>query len=130
MSDQSLLKLNPNSFIKYLKEENISRFYFIYDKESKKIKTSHNALKEIAQYIEKDVRDFEEHEGIFIQLSSKYNTLLGAFIHRTNRGQAAGGVRYWGYDSMENYLQDGMRLAKGMTHKNALADFGGAAVKV
>jgi leucine dehydrogenase len=68
-----------------------------------------------------DQRDFHEHEGIFIQLSSKYDTLLGAFVHRTNRGQAAGGVRYWSYDTMEDYLRDGLRLGMGMTHKNALA---------
>ncbi|MEN8194373.1 MAG: Glu/Leu/Phe/Val dehydrogenase dimerization domain-containing protein, partial [Bacteroidota bacterium] len=65
--------------------------------------------------------DFEEHEGLFVQLSSKFDTLLGAFVHRTNRGQAAGGVRYWSYEDMEDYLRDGLRLAKGMTHKNALA---------
>jgi glutamate dehydrogenase/leucine dehydrogenase len=47
--------------------------------------------------------------------------LQGAFVHRTNRGQAAGGVRYWHYDTMEDYLRDGLRLAKGMTRKNALA---------
>jgi len=121
MSDQSLLKLFPNDFIKFLKKEKISRFYFVYDKKSKKVKASHPVLTEIAQFIEDDNRDFEEHEGVFVQLSSKYDTLLGAFIHRTNRGQAAGGVRYWSYENMENYIRDGLRLAKGMTHKNALA---------
>ena len=121
MSDQSLLKLIPNDFIKYLKKEKISRFYFVFDKKSKKVKSSHSALNEITQFLENDKRDFEEHEGLFIQLSSKYDILLGAFIHRTNRGQAAGGVRYWSYDNIEKYLRDGMRLAKGMTHKNALA---------
>ena len=47
--------------------------------------------------------------------------LLGAFVHRTNRGQAAGGVRYWNYDSIEDYFRDGLRLGAGMTFKNALA---------
>ena len=121
MSDQSLLKLTPNDFIKYLKKEKISRFYFVYNKENKKVKSSHSVLNEIAQFIENDKRDFEEHEGVFVQLNSQYDILLGAFIHRTNRGQAAGGVRYWSYDNIENYLRDGLRLAKGMTHKNALA---------
>ncbi len=121
MSGNSLLELTPLDFIKFLKKEKISKFYFVYDEENKKVKTSHDALNEIAQFIENDKRDFEEHEGIFVQLSSKYDTLLGAFVHRTNRGQAAGGVRYWDYNNMEEYLRDGMRLAKGMTHKNALA---------
>jgi leucine dehydrogenase len=47
--------------------------------------------------------------------------LLGAFIYRTNRGQAAGGVRYWIYDTIEDYFRDGLRLGAGMTFKNALA---------
>lgn len=121
MLDQNLLKLTMSDLIRFLKEENISRFYFFFDKENRKVKTSHPALQKIAQLIENDGRDFEEHEGVFIQLSSKCDTLLGAFIHRTNRGQAAGGVRYWSYDNLEDYLRDGLRLAKGMTQKNALA---------
>jgi len=121
MSEKRLLELTPVEFTKFLKEEKIHRFYFVYDKETRKVKTSHPVLQEIARFIENDKRDFEEHEGIFVQLSSEYDTLLGAFVHRTNRGQAAGGVRYWDYDNMEDYLRDGMRLAKGMTHKNALA---------
>ena len=61
------------------------------------------------------------HEGLFFQVTKDYDTLQGAFVHRTNRGQAAGGVRYWSYPNIEDYLRDGLRLAKGMTHKNALA---------
>ncbi|VAX20444.1 Branched-chain amino acid dehydrogenase [deaminating] [hydrothermal vent metagenome] len=121
MSEKKLLQLTPTEFVRFLNDEKISRFYFVYDKENRKVKTSHHALQEIAEFLENDKRDFEEHEGIFVQLSLKYDTLLGAFVHRTNRGQAAGGVRYWDYDNMEDYLRDGMRLAKGMTHKNALA---------
>ena len=68
-----------------------------------------------------DTRDFIGHEGMFFQVSRKYDTLQGAFVHRTCRGQAAGGVRYWTYDTMEEYLRDGMRLGIGMTRKNALA---------
>jgi glutamate dehydrogenase/leucine dehydrogenase len=47
--------------------------------------------------------------------------LQSAVIHRTCRGQAAGGVRYWKYDTAGDFLRDGLRLARGMTHKNALA---------
>jgi len=121
MSRKTPLKMPLTKFIEFLKREKIYRFYFVYDKENRRVKASHTGLNEIAQFIENDKRDFEEHEGVFIQLSLEYDVLHGAFIHRTNRGQAAGGVRYWSYDNIENYLQDGMRLAKGMTHKNALA---------
>ncbi|RKY93635.1 MAG: leucine dehydrogenase [Ignavibacteriae bacterium] len=58
---------------------------------------------------------------MFFQVSKKYEILLGAFVHRTNRGQAAGGVRFWKYDNIESYFRDGLRLAAGMTFKNALA---------
>jgi len=58
---------------------------------------------------------------MFFKISDKYDMIHGAFVHRTNRGQAAGGVRFWQYDSVEDYLRDGLRLAAGMTFKNALA---------
>lgn len=121
MSDQNLLSLSPQEFIDFLKQENITRFYFVYDDESSTVKSSHSLLQPLAEFLQNDKRDFQKHEGIFVQLSSKYDTLLGAFVHRTNRGQAAGGVRYWSYDTMEDYLRDGLRLATGMTHKNAMA---------
>ena len=121
MSELNLLSRSPQEFIEFLNQENISRFYFIYDDESSTVKPSHSLLQPIADFLQNDKRDFQKHEGLFVQLSSKYDTLLGAFVHRTNRGQAAGGVRYWSYDSMEDYLRDGLRLAKGMTYKNALA---------
>jgi len=62
-----------------------------------------------------------QHEGLFFQITQKYDTLQGAFVHRTCRGQGAGGVRYWQYSTMEDYFRDGLRLSKGMTRKNALA---------
>ena len=62
-----------------------------------------------------------KHEGAFFQITQQHDILQGAFIHRTNRGQAAGGVRFWHYHSLEDYLRDGLRLGKGMTRKNALA---------
>ena len=112
---------NPQDFIKILTSNNISKFYFVYDVKQKKLLASHSILQPMADYFSGDKRDFVEHEGMFFQVSKKYEMLLGAFIHRTNRGQAAGGVRFWKYDNIENYFRDGIRLAAGMTFKNALA---------
>jgi len=120
-NSEQLLKQSPQEFIQFLKEENIYRFYFIYDKTEKIVKSSSPELQPLADFISSDKRDFLFHEGLFFQLSRDFDTLFGAFIHRTNRGQAAGGVRYWNYKTMEDYLRDGLRLAKGMTRKNALA---------
>ncbi|MFD1360648.1 Leu/Phe/Val dehydrogenase [Lentibacillus salinarum] len=48
-------------------------------------------------------------------------------IHDTTLGPALGGTRMWTYDSEEKAIEDALRLAKGMTYKNAAAglDLGG-----
>ncbi len=120
-TSSDLLHFSPARFIGFLKTENIRRFYLALDEHSGRLIPSHPQLQVLADYFSDDKRDFMQHEGLFVQLSRKYDTLLGAFIHRTRRGQAAGGVRYWTYDSMEDYFRDGLRLAKGMGRKNALA---------
>ncbi|MFQ5628614.1 MAG: Glu/Leu/Phe/Val dehydrogenase, partial [bacterium] len=78
-------------------------------------------LQPIADFLVADRRDFDKHEAVFLQVSPKHETLQAVFIHRTNRGQAAGGTRFWRYRNVENFFRDGMRLSKGMTRKNALA---------
>lgn len=118
---ENLAALSISKFISFLKENNIKRFYFAYDESSGKVKASHAKLESIADLITIDKRDFDKHEGLFFELYEKYDVILGAFVHRTNRGQAAGGVRFWEYETVAEYIHDGMRLAKGMTHKNALA---------
>lgn len=122
MSDErKLITLSPQEFVSFLGKEKISRFYFVLDRKAKEMRSSHPLLQPIADFIGEDRRDFMDHEGLFFQISKHYETLQGAFVHRTNRGQAAGGVRYWQYETLEDYLRDGLRLAKGMTRKNALA---------
>jgi leucine dehydrogenase len=48
-------------------------------------------------------------------------------IHSTALGPAVGGTRYWSYKSEDDAVTDALRLARGMTYKNALAGlpFGG-----
>jgi len=48
-------------------------------------------------------------------------------IHNTVLGPAVGGTRFWPYATEEEALQDALRLARGMTYKNAVAGlkFGG-----
>ncbi|MFQ5866210.1 MAG: Glu/Leu/Phe/Val dehydrogenase [bacterium] len=117
----NLLNLHPQEFVQFLKEQHIARFFFVYDQKRNVLTSSHAQLQPIAEFLQVDQRDFMQHEGLFFQISQQYDTLQGAFIHRTNRGQAAGGVRYWQYHTVEDYLRDGLRLSKGMTRKNALA---------
>lgn len=49
-------------------------------------------------------------------------------IHNTTLGPGLGGTRYWEYEKEEDAITDAIRLAKGMTYKNAAAglDIGGA----
>lgn len=42
-------------------------------------------------------------------------------IHDTTLGPALGGTRMWKYKSEEEAIEDALRLAKGMTYKNAIA---------
>lgn len=52
-------------------------------------------------------------------------------IHDTTLGPALGGTRMWTYDTEEEAIEDALRLARGMTYKNAAAGLnigGGKAV--
>ena len=42
-------------------------------------------------------------------------------IHNTALGPALGGTRLWNYQSEEEAIEDALRLARGMTYKNAAA---------
>ena len=43
------------------------------------------------------------------------------FVHSTALGPAVGGTRFWTYNDEAQAIQDGLRLSRGMTYKNALA---------
>lgn len=52
-------------------------------------------------------------------------------IHSTVLGPAVGGTRFWNYSTADEALTDALRLARGMTYKNAAAELslgGGKAV--
>jgi len=116
-----LTQLSPAEFCEFLSREGIRRFYLIWDAEAGRVRASHAALQPLADWLLADRRDFDHHEGIFGALGPETGVLFAGVIHRTCRGQGAGGVRFWRYDTVEAFLRDGLRLAKGMTHKNALA---------
>lgn len=65
--------------------------------------------------------DFAEHEAVFIGRDERFPTLFFAFVHKTCRGLAQGGLRFVGYAAAVDLLNDGLRLSRGMTRKNALA---------
>lgn len=61
------------------------------------------------------------HEQLVIchDESSGYRGIIA--IHDTTLGPALGGTRFWQYGSDEEAIIDALRLARGMTYKNAVA---------
>ncbi|MEM8929795.1 MAG: Glu/Leu/Phe/Val dehydrogenase dimerization domain-containing protein, partial [Acidobacteriota bacterium] len=95
--------------------------YIVTDPRHTTPRASHPALQPIADALAADRRDFDRHEACFFEIGAESGHLLTAFLHRTVRGQGAGGLRFWTYDTVEALIRDGLRLAKGMGQKNALA---------
>ncbi len=77
---------------------------------------------EILKYMEK--YDYEELHFVQDQQSGLKAIIV---IHDTTLGPALGGARMWTYKSEEDAVIDALRLARGMTYKNAAAglNFGG-----
>mgnify|MGYP001796372825 CR=1 FL=1 len=74
---------------------------------------------------------FEQHERV-LHCSDPVSGLKAIVaIHSTFRGPAAGGCRLWHYPDADAAVTDVLRLARGMSYKNAMADLplgGGKAV--
>jgi leucine dehydrogenase len=98
-----------------------SRIQFTWSEREGRLTPSDPALVDLAAQITTDRRDFDAHEAIFIERHAETGAVFGAFLHRTVRGQGAGGVRNLTYDSIGAFLTDGLRLSRGMGRKNALA---------
>jgi leucine dehydrogenase len=68
-----------------------------------------------------------DHEQVFSCLDEAigYHGLIA--IHSTALGPAVGGTRFWSYASEDDAVTDALRLARGMSYKNAFAGipFGG-----
>jgi leucine dehydrogenase len=74
-----------------------------------------------------DHPSFDAHEGVhsFFDAESGLRAIIA--VHSTVRGPAAGGCRMWPYADGAAMLTDALRLAQGMSYKNAMAglDLGG-----
>ncbi len=117
----SLVDQSPEAFVSQLRSLGQHRAYLIHDPHSGQIQRSHPGLGELADFLQAGNRDYQQHEGVFLAIGPTTGALFGAFVHRTNRGQGQGGLRHWPYANMAAFLRDGLRLAMGMTRKNALA---------
>jgi leucine dehydrogenase len=68
-----------------------------------------------------DTIDTMGHEQLVIcnDMSAGYRGIIA--IHSTTLGPALGGTRFWQYANEEEAIVDALRLARGMTYKNAVA---------
>ena len=117
----SLVDQSPEAFVSQLRSLGQHRAYLIHDPHSGQIRRSHPGLSELADFLISGNRDYQQHEGVFLAIGPRTGALFGAFVHKTHRGQGQGGLRHWPYANMAAFLRDGLRLAMGMTRKNALA---------
>jgi glutamate dehydrogenase/leucine dehydrogenase len=119
MSKLPTIEDSPQSLAEKLRAMGRSRAAWFTTSEG--LKSAYPELNGIAKAVEANTRDFDAHEGLLIELGQQTGAMLGAFIHRTTRGQAAGGVRHWGYSRLGGFIDDGLRLSRGMGRKSALA---------
>jgi leucine dehydrogenase len=83
-----------------------------------------------AQSIFSQMGDMEHEQLVFCNDAATGLKAIIA-IHNTTLGPAMGGTRMWNYTSEEEAVRDALRLARGMTFKNAIAGLnigGGKAV--
>ena len=69
-----------------------------------------------------DSPSFSNHEGVHAFYDEKTGLKAIAAVHSTARGPAVGGTRMWNYATAAEALEDVLRLSRGMSYKNAVAD--------
>ena len=69
-----------------------------------------------------DLMETYNYENIFFCQEKALGLKAIIVIHDTTLGPAAGGMRMWPYETEADALRDAVRLARGMTYKNAAAE--------
>jgi leucine dehydrogenase len=74
-----------------------------------------------------DMREFDGHELVVFGHDAATGLRAIIAIHSTALGPAAGGCRMWAYATTAEAVADVLRLSRGMSYKNAMAElpFGG-----
>ena len=65
-----------------------------------------------------------DYEQIIFHNDNETGLKAITVIHDTTLGPALGGSRYWQYDNDADAIRDALRLARGMTYKNAASGLG------
>ena len=69
-----------------------------------------------------DHTEFDNHESLNFINDEATGLRAIIAVHSTALGPAAGGCRRWSYVSDADALTDALRLSRGMTYKNAVAE--------
>ncbi len=109
-----------DSLAQVLRDAGLRRACFGTDRASGEHFASHPCIEPVLAAATADPA-FDRHAACFFELGEESGHLMAAFIHRTERGQAAGGVRFWSYPTLGALVRDGLRLSRAMGQKNALA---------
>ncbi len=117
----SLWNQSPEALRQAMLAAGLHRAWLVTTPGTREVRASHPLLAPIAAAVQADTRDYHAHQAVFFEIGAASGHLLSAAVHKTVRGLAAGGVRFWVYDQVEDFVRDGLRLARGMGHKNALA---------
>lgn len=74
-----------------------------------------------------EMPEFDAHERVIFGHDPASGLRAIVAIHSTVLGPGAGGCRMWAYDSTDDAVRDVLRLSRGMSYKNAMANlkFGG-----
>ncbi|XP_037554684.1 leucine dehydrogenase [Dermacentor silvarum] len=116
-----LLSLRPSELVDFLRCRGIQRCYAVCD-DGGIVRVSHPELQELADWLNSgSEQQFRSHEAILMQLGLRTGCLMTAFLWRTDRGQAYGGIRLQPYSSVEQLLRDGLRQSALLGVKAALA---------
>ncbi|GFE81744.1 leucine dehydrogenase [Steroidobacter agaridevorans] len=78
-----------------------------------------------------DHPSFDRHERVVFAHDAATGLHAIVAVHSSARGPAAGGCRFWHYNSTQDAVADALRLSRGMSYKNAMAGLplgGGKAV--
>ncbi len=75
--------------------------------------------------------DYDDHELVQLVHDRKSGLTAIIAVHSSHLGPGAGGTRFWHYPDPKDAIRDALRLSRGMSYKNAMADLpmgGGKAV--
>ena len=87
-TNNTILDLKPYDFVRLMKKNNTKRCFIVYDRATKTVKASNDLFNDLKVFCENDQIDYKEHEGFFLEIGKRSGALLGAFVWKTNRGQA------------------------------------------